>query len=126
MAGDRSWESTRPPVSSNQLANALAGPADPLGDLASSEPVVVLCHSEGPSTDASTPLNVVDRRQNSVLLGFCRTVEQAQHAAVSLKRERGVIAASLEEGVQLRVGEVEASEGQSKGPLSHRSTSSAS
>lgn len=110
MSSDRCRESAGSPVSSNQLADALASPACPLGDLASGKPVIVLGNPEGPSVDAST-LNVVDRRQDRILLCFCLTVEQAQHAAVSLERERGVIAASLEEGVQLLVGEVEASEG---------------
>ena len=41
------------------MPNALAAPVDPLSDLASSEPVVVLCHSEDPGTNAST-LNVIE------------------------------------------------------------------
>src|SRR3954470_13778446 len=99
MASNRGREPAGPPVTSNQLPDALAAPAHPYGDLARGKPVVVLGHPHGPSTDTST-LDVLDRRQDSILLRVCFTVEQTQNHAVSLQRERSVVATSFEERIQ--------------------------
>src|SRR5829696_5646690 len=67
----------------------------------------------------------MDRRQDGVFLGFGLSIKEAQRCGIRLKRERAIVAASLVESLQLLVGQLDTSEGQSKGPLSHCPSSSA-
>jgi hypothetical protein len=69
-----------------------------VGDLAGVQPVVVLSDLEHTSAPAST-LDVLDCRQNGILLRFGFAIEEAQHGAVPLSRERAIVAASLKENV---------------------------
>ncbi len=76
-----------------QQSNALTSAADPLRDLASSQPVVIGLDPEHPSADAGT-LDVDDGGDHGILPRWCFAVEQTQDGTVRFHGERAVVAAA--------------------------------
>jgi hypothetical protein len=87
----------------------LPSPANTLRDLTRGEPVIVFGDPQHPSPYVGA-FNVVDCGQEGILLRFSFAVEEAQHRAISLKREGGIVTASLKKNVQILVGQGDASD----------------